>query len=100
MFRSENVGAAMRMYGAMFSFDGQGLSDVYAGTITSLEMATLALAIGVAAVAGATSRRPAPLPPVFVHRHAAMQVLVWPLFLLAVLKLSAESYSPFLYFQF
>jgi alginate O-acetyltransferase complex protein AlgI len=100
MFRSENVGAAMRMYGAMFRFDGQGLSDVYAGTITSLEIATLALAIGVAAFAGATSRRPAPLPPVFVHRHAAAQFLVWPLFLLAVLKLSAESYSPFLYFQF
>jgi hypothetical protein len=35
-----------------------------------------------------------------VHRHAAAQLMVWPLFLLAVLKLSAESYSPFLYFQF
>jgi len=100
MFRSENLGAAMRMYGAMFRFDGAGLSDVYAGSITSIEIATLALAIAVAAVAGATSRRPAPLPPVFVHRHAAVQLMVWPLFLLAVLKLSAESYSPFLYFQF
>jgi len=37
---------------------------------------------------------------VFAHGHLAAQVLVWPLFLLAILKLSAESYSPFLYFQF
>jgi alginate O-acetyltransferase complex protein AlgI len=90
----------MRMYGAMFRFDGAGLSDVYAGSISSIEIATLALAIAVAAISGASSRRPAPLPPIFVHRHAAVQLMVWPLFLLAVLKLSAESYSPFLYFQF
>jgi alginate O-acetyltransferase complex protein AlgI len=100
MFRSDNVGAALRMYEAMFRFDGAGLSDVYASAITSIEIATLLLAIAVTAYTGTTSRRPAPLPPVFVHRHAATQFLIWPLFLLAILKLSAQSYSPFLYFQF
>ncbi|HJT99251.1 MAG TPA: MBOAT family protein [Rhodanobacteraceae bacterium] len=100
MFRSADVGEAMRMYGAMFRFDGAGLSDVYAGAITSLEIATLLLAIGVAALTGALSLRPAPRPPVFAHGHVAAQVLIWPLFLLAILKLSAQSYSPFLYFQF
>ena len=100
MFRSENVGAALRMYGAMFRFDGAGLSDVYASAITSIELATLALAIAVAALTGATSLRPAPRPPVFAHGHVAAQFVIWPLFVLAILKLSAESYSPFLYFQF
>jgi len=100
MFRAANVSEALRMYGAMFRFDGAGLSDVYAGSITSLEMATLLLAIAVAAFTGSMSLRPAPRPPVFAHGHLAAQVLVWPLFLLAILKLSAESYSPFLYFQF
>jgi len=100
MFRSDNVGVALRMYGAMFRFDGAGLSDVYAGVVTSLEIATLLLAIAVAAVTGATSLRPASQPPLRAHGHLAAQVLIWPLFLLAILKLSAQSYSPFLYFQF
>ena len=100
MFRSENVGAALNMYAAMFRFDGAGLSDVYASAITSIEVATLALAIAVAAIAGATSLRPAPRPPLFAHGHVAAQLVIWPLFVLAILKLSAESYSPFLYFQF
>ena len=100
MFRSENVGAAVAMYAAMFRFDGVGLSDVYASAITSIEVATLALAIAVSAFTGATSLRPAPRPPIFAHGHVAAQLAVWPLFLLAILKLSAQSYSPFLYFQF
>ena len=100
MFRSQNVESALRMYGAMFRFDGVGLSDVYAGSVTSLEIATLLLAIAVAALTGALSLRPAPRPPVFAHGHVAAQLLIWPLFVLAILKLSAQSYSPFLYFQF
>jgi alginate O-acetyltransferase complex protein AlgI len=100
MFRSDNVGAALRMYGAMFRFDGAGLSDVYASAISSLEIATLLLAIAVAAVTGTMSLRPASQPPLRAHGHLATQLLIWPLFLLAILKLSAQSYSPFLYFQF
>jgi len=100
MFRSDNVGVALRMYGAMFRFDGAGLSDVYASVISSLEIATLLLAVTVAAVTGTMSLRPTSQPPLRAHGHLAMQLMIWPLFLLAILKLSAQSYSPFLYFQF
>ncbi|MGA0586521.1 MBOAT family O-acyltransferase [Dyella sp. KRB-257] len=100
MFRANGVGDALRIYRAMFDFHGAGLSDVYAGSITSLQVATLLLAIVVAAATGAASLRPAPLPPVRAHGRLALQWLVWPVFVLAVLKLSAQSYSPFLYFQF
>jgi len=98
MFRADNVEAAMRLYQAMFAFDGWALSELFAGSVTRLQVATLALAYGVILVrgwqqragrVGGTDWRPA----------VAVSVLV-PLFALSILKLSAQSYSPFLYFQF
>ncbi|WP_243040970.1 MBOAT family O-acyltransferase [Dyella sedimenti] len=101
MFRAGSVVNALHLYRAMFDFHGSGLSDVYAGSITSLEVVTLLLAIAVAAATGAASlRSPAVSPPLFARGHLAAQWMVWPVFLLAILKLSAQSYSPFLYFQF
>jgi len=100
MFRAKSVSDALQLYQAMFSFRGAGLSDVYAGSITSLQIATLLLAVVVTAITGAVSLRPAPRPPQLAHGHLTLQWLVWPIFLLAILKLSAQSYSPFLYFQF
>jgi len=104
MFRADSVGDAWSFYTAMFRFDGFGLSDVYASGITRLQLATLALAAIVIFVRGAAALRPASPPPVpaIGWRRAlpAMQWLLWPLFLLSLLKLSAQSYSPFLYFQF
>lgn len=100
MFRAKTVGDAFSLYKAMFDFHGAGLSEVYASSITSLQVATLLLAIVVTAATGAASLRPAPLPPMRARGHFATQWLVWPVFVLAILKLCAQSYSPFLYFQF
>ncbi|TBR39444.1 MULTISPECIES: MBOAT family O-acyltransferase [Dyella] len=100
MFRAPTVTDAFHVYRAMFDFHGHGLSDVYAGSITSLQVITLGLAIVVTIATGAASLRPAPRPPVRARGHLALQWLVWPVFVLAILKLSAQSYSPFLYFQF
>jgi alginate O-acetyltransferase complex protein AlgI len=106
MFRAESVATAVDFYEAMFRFDGAGFSDVYASSITQLQLATMAVAIAVLIVRGAMvhgETAAAPRPPIRAARLRAMgaaQWLVWPLFLLAVLKLSAQSYSPFLYFQF
>jgi alginate O-acetyltransferase complex protein AlgI len=104
MFRAANVESALTLYAAMFRFDGAGFSDVYASSITSLQLATLALAGGLLIITGARSRRAAAQPstaPATGWRTAhALQWLLWPAFLLSVLKLSAQSYSPFLYFQF
>lgn len=113
MFRANSVHEAGRFYTAMFSFDGRGVSDVYAAGIDSLQMATLLLAYVVLAVAGWMSRRPSAPEHrqgelvgggsalgVLSTRDVLLTALVLPLFALAVLKLSAQSYSPFLYFQF
>ncbi|HZP13654.1 MAG TPA: MBOAT family protein [Nevskiaceae bacterium] len=111
IFRAPNVTSAFTMYAAMFRFDGVGLSDVYAGTVTHLQLATLALAGVILVYTGATSRRasaPRPGTSEAVMRPAGVRLLsmqtaqwlIWPAFVLSVLKLSAQSYSPFLYFQF
>ncbi len=104
MFRAENVPAAMKLYAAMFRFDGAGLSDVYASAITSLQLVTLLLAVVLAATTGAMALRSdhgkARRPPLRARGYVLAQWLIWPLFLLSILKLSAQSYSPFLYFQF
>ena len=112
MFRAASVGAAMDFYRAMFAFDGLGLSELYAGQISQLQGWTLGLAYGVIAWQGLkpflrNTPPPAPVPhpvdgPITAlagYRALAMALLL-PLFVLAVLKLSAQSYSPFLYFQF
>jgi alginate O-acetyltransferase complex protein AlgI len=98
MFRAEHVSDALRLYTAMFRFDGVGLSDVYAGGISRLQLLTLALAALLVAIGGL--RLKLVVPQRWKLPATAMHVLLWPLFLLAVLKLSAQSYSPFLYFQF
>tara|TARA_R110000850_G_scaffold91742_32_gene194954 strand:- start:38455 stop:39897 length:1443 start_codon:yes stop_codon:yes gene_type:complete len=108
VFRAENVGDAMQFYAAMFRFDGAGLSPAYAQGIDSLQVSTLLLAGIVIAVSGWRNSRPEGSAPgtvsetgnVLVWRSALAAAVVLPLFALAVLKLSAQSYSPFLYFQF
>ena len=115
MFRAPTVEHALAMYAAMFRFDGAGLSELYAGGITRLQLATLALAYAVVLVRGLGQRlgrhgqpdQPAATP---AHEGAAALTGSWrtrvavlaltPLFALSVLKLAAQSYSPFLYFQF
>ena len=100
MFRSASAGAAWSCYQAMFSFDGTGLSDVFAGDIDRLQVAVLLLAFGVAALEGAREHLPPRLVHLYLAAPAASPLLLFPVFLLTLLKLSAQSYSPFLYFQF
>ncbi|HEX9626423.1 MAG TPA: MBOAT family protein, partial [Acidiferrobacterales bacterium] len=57
MFRAASVDQALAMYAAMFRFDGAGLSELYAGGITTLQVATLALAFAVVLVRGLGQRR-------------------------------------------
>ena len=100
MFRAETVGDAVTLYGAMFRFDGLGFGDTLAGELTRLQLLALVIAGVLIAVelwrgrarAAAKERKPWQL--------TTMALLMLPLFALALLKLSSESYSPFLYFQF
>src|SRR3546814_17845379 len=87
----------------MFRFDGAGFSDVYASSITQLQLATMLIAMIVLIVSGAMVHQQtaaAPRPQIRAARLRALsaaQCLVWPMFLLAMLKLSAPSFHTFLY---
>ena len=103
LFRSDDLGRAGTMLGAMFSFDLSGLSLVFREEITGLQVATLVLACGVILVSGIWQRLDHAMLPGLVRRGAvryASALFLPPLFWLSILKLSAQSYSPFLYFQF
>ncbi len=103
MFRAPQIGDAIDYYQAMFSFDGMQLSAALATQISELQIAVLVLAYGIVAVAGWRALpRPTPLAPrvAAVLTHPYAEALLLPVFALAVLRLAAQSYSPFLYFQF
>jgi alginate O-acetyltransferase complex protein AlgI len=114
IFRAENLHVAARMYGAMFSFGEWQLSELNRANLTGLQVATLVVAYATLAFFGLRDfyRNAKPTPkatPVAVHADGTMSLdwtrvlsrtLVLALFAASILKLSAQSYSPFLYFQF
>jgi alginate O-acetyltransferase complex protein AlgI len=118
IFRAENLEVAGRMYAALFAFGDWQLSDAVLTQTSSLQLATLGLAWVVIAVNGArqhlAQRRidavdtPAmalagggSLAATSVDvRSLLMHGALLLLFCASLLKLSAQSYSPFLYFQF
>jgi len=100
MFRSGTVLSAVHFYQAMFSFDGEGFSDALSGEINRLQVAILLLAFAVVAIGGLRAYLPPKLVRPYWMRPMTTPLLLFPLFLLTLLKLCAQSYSPFLYFQF
>ena len=100
LFYSGDLEHAGRLYKAMFSFEGFTFSDAYRSAITPLQITMFAVSAAIIVVEGwreyGPRRRPVNLP----WKPATAIVVLGPLFVLAVLRLSAESYSPFLYFQF
>ncbi|MNT24080.1 Peptidoglycan O-acetyltransferase [compost metagenome] len=114
IFRAENLDVAGRMYGAMFSFGDWQLSELNRANLTGLQVATLLVAYATLAFFGLRdfyrNAKPAiKASPVAVHADGSLSLdwglyvtraLVLLLFVASILKLSAQSYSPFLYFQF
>ncbi|MGP0174378.1 MBOAT family O-acyltransferase [Pseudomonas sp. NCHU5208] len=118
IFRAENLDVAGRMYAALFAFGDWHLSELTLAQISNLQMATLALAWAVIAVNGALqflkqhqtqtgNGAPVQWLPSGAgvmsrvhHRTLLLQGALLLLFCASLLKLSAQSYSPFLYFQF
>ncbi|MFC4455921.1 MBOAT family protein [Deinococcus sonorensis] len=102
MFRADNVHDAFRMYRGMFGLNGAGLSDTLAWQVQGSTLVTMLIALVLVYVApwwgnrvgdmSRTLRRPA--------LASTATLLLMPLFVMAILKLSAQSYTPFLYFQF
>ena len=117
IFRAENLEVAGRMYAALLSFDDWHLSELTLAQISSLQMVTLALAWVVIVINGARQflgrcqAQPGNAAATLlasgagvmsrVHSRALIvQGALLLLFCASLLKLSAQSYSAFLYFQF
>lgn len=90
IFRAANIGEAFSMLAGMAGMHGWGWQDAVLWQITPERIGVLVL--------GWVLVFAAPL----LKRHARewMRYLLLPLFLWALATLSAQSYSPFLYFQF
>ncbi len=105
VFRSPTLGAALRLYAGLLGFNGLTLSAELRWQLGGLELAVLAFAL-LAVYAGPwLARRFAPAaagPGSFSIPYPALagRLVVLPLFVLALLRTAAESFSPFLYFQF
>jgi len=107
VFRAENVTQALILYRALIptlGVESLQLSPLYAGQITSLQLSTLLLSWLVIVLRGFYQRHQETQASVSINGTALVplsySVLIMPLFVLAVFKLSAERYSAFLYFQF
>jgi alginate O-acetyltransferase complex protein AlgI len=92
VFRAETFSSAMHMWGGLLGINGFGPSD-------TLQFAFGGQALCVLLIAMAISWRNLWQPPALKNAIAASWIIV-PLFVLALLKLSAQNYTPFLYFQF
>ncbi|NBX65408.1 MAG: MBOAT family protein [Proteobacteria bacterium] len=98
MFRATSVEKALGMYEGMFGVNGLGISDAFSWQLAG--MPVLALVGGlliIFTVPYAEKRMGSKIRD--LHGFVPHMIMI-ALFILSVLKLSFQSYSPFLYFQF
>ncbi len=90
IFRALNVGEAGRMFYGMLGLNGFAFSGPVAWQITTERVAVMVLGVLLVYLMPAIRRR----------NHPLLRAAVIPLFIWAVATLSAQSFTPFLYFQF
>ncbi len=98
LFRSASLKEALAMASGMIGLHGFALSSAFRWQLGGLELAVLALAFAAVYVGPWLARRAASWAswqPALAGRLAAI-----PLFLLALLRSTAVSFTPFLYFRF
>jgi len=100
MFRAESVTAAVKMYAGLIGLNGLYLSDGLAWQIQGFQVSVLIMGLALVVLAPAWYERPKTVPAVYFHPTSRAGILILPCFVFALLRLSAQSYSPFLYFQF
>ncbi|AZI45111.1 MBOAT family protein (plasmid) [Deinococcus psychrotolerans] len=102
MFRADNVPDAFRMYRGMLGLNGLGLSDTLSWQVRPSELVTMLVAAVLVYVAPVWGNRVGDVGSKLLRPGLAVvaTVTLLPLFVLAIMKLSAQSYTPFLYFQF
>lgn len=94
IFRAENLGVAIDMYRGMLGLNGTGLSDDLTWQIKGMSIVALIAGISLVYLGPVIRKHVTFVPRLAVEGSLAA------LFLLAVSRLLAENYSPFLYFQF
>ncbi len=103
LFRATDVTAAIGVYQGMLGMNGFGLSNDIAWSISRLQYATLIIAYIIVFVAPYSFHavKTAKVNPNWAAELSLKsQVAICFLMILAVCKLIAQSFSPFLYFQF
>jgi alginate O-acetyltransferase complex protein AlgI len=102
-FRADTLTEAFGYYAALFG-GNFSFSAVYADSINSLQLYTLGIAWLIVVIFGLRAINRPKIWFTFAFVGDRVRVLAAPalsaLFLLSVLKLSTQSYTPFLYFQF
>ena len=94
VFRADSISTAANIYWGLINLQNLGLSSGMLSEISDLQILTLAVAWIVIVIRGLKDRID------FARFTPGIDHVVIPVFALAVLKLSAQSHSPFLYFQF
>ena len=100
IFRAATLGDAVSMYAGLIGLNGWGVSEGLAWQVTPLQLGTIAIGIAFVYLAPRWTTLSAEAVRTSKLRFAHSPLLITPLFVLAVLRLAAQSYSPFLYFQF
>ena len=102
MFRAENVTQAFVMYQGMFGANGVGISDYMHWQIKGIALSALVLGLAIIFIGPIVHKlwQKQRTNDEVKSYSAPLQVITCVLFVLAVSRLLAQSYSPFLYFQF
>ncbi|MGV6802537.1 MAG: MBOAT family O-acyltransferase [bacterium] len=102
MFRADNVGIAFGFYKAMLGANGIGFTDAVAWQISRFDVTIMLIGMLICAIEPFRYKRigARPFTTVSMRYARASSAMLVVLTLISILKLSADSYSPFLYFQF
>jgi alginate O-acetyltransferase complex protein AlgI len=100
IFRAPDFAGAMTMYAGMVGLNGLPLSDAISWQLTGWQLTALAIGVGVVYIAPRWGRFVEQAQAQQARTVLGVQLLAVPLFALAVLRLFAQSNTPFLYFQF
>ncbi len=100
LFRAADVSAAWTTLTAMTGANGWAMSEGFAWEMSGLELASLVVGILVVYLAPWWRALLWRLPERQGQTLQLVHLAILPLFILGIFRLSAQSFSPFLYFQF
>src|SRR5690606_704985 len=104
LFLTGDLRHAIEIYKALFGLQGFGSMDMYLLGTSSMSVAFSVVALGWLIIAGRINLRfyAQKNPQQYFMQHVGFygSLMLWAAFALAISRLAANSFSPFLYFQF